>query len=169
MFFPGFHICTGTVTNDKNPEGGGHMASGPWLRRNCWGQWVMFNKEKLSVADHDSCLQVNAGLSCPRGTPDSILFQRQNWDQWEVFRRMQISCQCKEKLSYGLNFLYLLFLKAMPPGKDSSRTGLSIHSDALRGNVCVGGKIELLNLLIELRVYMKWWWKQANSRQSRKH
>lgn len=64
----------------------------------------MFNKEKLSVADHDSCLQVNAGLSCRRGAPDSILFQGQNRDLWEVFRQKQISCQRKEKLSYGLNF-----------------------------------------------------------------
>lgn len=29
----------------------------------------MVNKEKLSLADHDSCLQVNGGLSCEREAP----------------------------------------------------------------------------------------------------
>lgn len=29
----------------------------------------MFNKEKLSFADYDSCLQGNGGLSCGRGEP----------------------------------------------------------------------------------------------------
>ena len=29
----------------------------------------MFNKEKLGLADHDSCLPGNGGLSCGRGEP----------------------------------------------------------------------------------------------------
>lgn len=142
---PEFHICTGTVTNDKNPEGGNYMTSGPWLRRNCWGQWVMFNKEKLSVADHDSYLQVNAGLSCWRGALTLFCFTDRTETSGKSLGRSKFLVNIRKNFLMVWIFLYLWFCKAMAPGKDSSRTRLSIHSDALRGNVCVDGKIELLN------------------------
>lgn len=64
----------------------------------------MFNKETLSVADHDSCLQVNGRLSCGRGASFLYFAPRAELRSGVAFRRKQVSCQCEEKLSYDLCF-----------------------------------------------------------------
>lgn len=107
------------------------------------GEWVMCNKGKLSVADHDSWLQASGGLWCGSGAPSPHFVPRA---ELRSVGRFQKGSSFLVNVGKNVLPVYLLLCDAVAPRKGSSKISKVSISHALGGGFCLDGKIEFLDL-----------------------